>query len=400
MDRGVISLSESGAEKLTTILQQCDVPGVVAAVTNSRGNIFVGAEGKRDLKDGGEMTSDTIFRIFSCTKAIAGAGVMKLVETGRLDLDLPAKIYVPELANVKVITGFDDDGEPQLRAPKQDITTRMLMLHTAGFGYAFFNDEYRRLSETGRLANIINCTYESIKAPLLFDPGENWNYGLNLDWAGKVVEAVTGKSLGLALNELILEPLEMTETTFTLPSSKRSRLATMHQRMTNGKLVPTPEVEFPADPESHMAGHGLYATVGDYMKFIRMLLNNGLSDNGTRVLSADTVAKMAENGLSPEMKVGAFTGTIPELSNDVEFFPTVSKSWALTFMTNEELAPTGRSAGSLGWTGLANLFYWIDRKSGIGGFWATQIFPFGDKVSLNGWMDFESTVYQNLTQSI
>lgn len=142
-----------------------------------------------------------------------------------------------------------------------------------------------------------------------------------------------------------------------------------------------------------MGGHGLYSTVGDYMRFIRMILNDGAGEHG-RVLKPETVAQMAKNGLG-KLKIKLLPGVIPELSNDAEFFPGMPKSWSYTFMVNDETAPTGRPAGALGWAGLTNLFYWIDRQNGIGGFWATQILPFADPTSFTGYMDFETAVYRH-----
>jgi methyl acetate hydrolase len=147
-------------------------------------------------------------------------------------------------------------------------------------------------------------------------------------------------------------------------------------------------------PEVHMGGHGLYSTVGDYMKFIRMWLNDGDGPGG-RVLKPETVAMAAQNQLG-DKKIRMLPGVIPSLSNDAEFFPGLSKSWSYTFMVNDEQAPTGRPAGAIGWAGLANLFYWIDRENGYGGFWATQVLPFGDPVSFGGYIDFETAFYRSL----
>ena len=170
----------------------------------------------------------------------------------------------------------------------------------------------------------------------------------------------------------------------------------MHTRNADGSLTPT-DFELPDKPEIHMGGHGLYGTVGDYIRFIRMWLNDGRGENG-QVLRPETVA-MAEQNQLGDLKVTALPGVIPSLSNDAEFFPGLSKSWSLPFMVNDEAAPTGRPAGALGWAGLANLFYWIDRRNGVGGFWATQILPFGDATSFTGYIDFETAWYRSQRQS-
>lgn len=368
------------------------VPGVVAMATDREDNIYEGAAGKRELGKDQEMTTDTVFAIFSCTKAITGVAVMQLVEEGVLGLDDPAKEFVPEISDIQVLEGFEADGEPRVRPPKSDITVGQLMLHTAGFGYDFFNHDLVKYGEARDVPSVVTASMASLRSALLFDPGERWEYGSNIDWVGKVVEGARGKRLGEVMSERIFEPLGMNDTAFVLSPEMRERRATMHQRGDDGSLTPLSDFELPGEPEQHMGGHGLYGTVGDYMKFIRMVLNDGAGARG-RVLEAETVERMAQNGLG-DKKIKLLPGVLANLTNDAEFFPGMPKSWAYTFMINDEDAPTGRPAGELGWAGLANLFYWIDRKNGLGGFWATQIFPFADPASFTGYMDFETQVYQ------
>ncbi|WP_027184204.1 serine hydrolase domain-containing protein [Desulfovibrio inopinatus] len=369
------------------------VPGVVAMATNRSETVYEGAYGKRMLGGKEAMSVDTVFGIFSCTKALTGTVIMQLVEQGMLDLDVPAKEYCPELGDVMVLDGFDDLGEPRLRPPKQPVTTRNLLLHTAGFGYDFFSESYHRLYQKDDIPGIILCRKVSIQMPLLFDPGERWEYGVNMDWAGQVAECITGKRLGELMQLGIFDPLGMQDTGFTMSDSMRERRAVLHQRDAEGILTPLPDLTLPDDPEVHMGGHGLYSTVGDYMRFIRMLLNDGKGEHG-RVLAAETVQKMSLNGLGT-LKVRPFISADPLLTNSCEVFPGMPKSWGYTFMINDEPAPTGRPAGSLAWAGLANLYYWIDRLNGLGGFWATQILPFADPPSYEGYLGFETAVYDN-----
>jgi methyl acetate hydrolase len=368
------------------------VPGVVAMVTDRDANVYEGVRGVRNLGTGDPMTADTVFAIFSTTKAIGGTAVMQCVEEGLLDLDAPAKVYAPAIGDLKVLEGFDAAGEPKLRAPKTDITTRMLMLHTAGFGYDFFNENYNRLAEEHGQPSVVTGTRASLETPLLFDPGERWEYGTNLDWAGQVVEGIRGKRLGEVLRERVFEPLGMTDIGFTRSPDMKARTATIHARGEDGSLTAMDDFALPDDPEVDMAGHGIYATLPEYMKFIRMWLNDGDGPHG-RVLKPETVAAAVQSGLQPHQKVVMLPGVIPSLSNDAEFFPGLKKSWSYTFMVNDEEAPTGRPAGAIGWAGLANLFFWIDRRNGFGGFWATQILPFADEVSFTAYLDFETAVY-------
>jgi len=369
------------------------VPGVVAMVTDRERNIYEGAAGLRRIDRDAAMTTDSVFAIFSTTKAITATAALQLVEAGQLDLDAPASRYAPAIGELKVIDGFDAGGNPVLRAPKREITTRMLMLHTAGFGYDFFNETYNRLATDHGQPSVVSASRASITTPLLFDPGDRWEYGTNIDWVGQVVEGITGKRLGEVFAERIFAPLGITDMTFELNDRLRARLAGMHARGADGSLTAM-DFELPSQPEVHMGGHGLYGTVGDYMRFIRMWLNDGMGEHG-RVLKPETVA-MAEKNHLGEKKITMLPGVIPTLSNDAEFFPGLSKSWSFSFMVNDDEAPTGRPAGALGWAGLANLFYWIDRKNGFGGFWATQILPFGDPVSFGGYVDFEAAFYAAL----
>lgn len=365
------------------------VPGVSAVVTDRDGNLYEGAAGRRSLAADDPMTTDTVCAIFSTTKALTGTACLQLVEDGTLDLDAPAKQYAPALGDVQVLDGFAEDGSPILRAPKRDITTRMLLVHTAGFGYDFFNERYNRLAEEHGQPSVITSSHAAINTPLLFDPGERWEYGSNIDWAGQVVEGITGRRLGEVFKDRILDPLGMSDTAFTMTDDMRARRATMHQRGDDGVLTPLSDFELPQDPEVQMGGHALYSTALDYAKFIRMWLNDGAG-----VLQPETVAMAAQNHLG-DMKIKALPGVIPSLSNEAEFFPGMPKSWALTFMINDEPAPTGRPAGALARAGLANLYYWIDRENGIGGFWATQILPFADPPSVVGYLDLETAAYEH-----
>ena len=190
---------------------EAPVPGVVAIATDRNDNVYEGAAGKRMQGAGADMTPDTVFAIFSTTKAITGTACLQLVEDGKLDLDAPAKNYAPEIGKLQVLEGFDAQGNPQLRPPKRDVTTRMLLLHTAGFGYDFFNEKYNRLAQEHGQPSVITSSKASINTPLLFDPGDDWEYGCNIDWAGQVVEGISGKRLGAFMQERIFAPLGMTQ---------------------------------------------------------------------------------------------------------------------------------------------------------------------------------------------
>jgi methyl acetate hydrolase len=209
-----------------------------------------------------------------------------------------------------------------------------------------------------------------------------------LDWAGKAVEAVTGQRLGRYMKDNLLDPLGMNDTAFKIGEAQRKRLAKIHARTPEG-LVST-DTEIPQEPEFEMGGGGLYSTVGDYLKFAQALLNGGAL-NGARALKPETVELMSKNAMG-DIRCRPLKTAQPPLSHDVDFLDGMS--WGLSFLINPEGLPTGRSAGSLAWAGLANSYYWIDPAKGVAGVFATQILPFFDPKAVETLQAFESEVYR------
>ena len=367
-----------------------DVPGVVATAATADGVIFEAAFGTRDTATGAPMTTDTVVWIASMTKAVTGACAMQWVERGKLSLDADIAGVLPELGRVQVLEGFDPDGKPRLRAPRRAITLRHLLTHTAGYAYDMWNADIGRYMEATGTPGIISCKNAALQLPLVADPGEKWEYGISIDWVGKAVEAVAGQTLDRVMQDDIFAPLGMTETGFRISPAQRQRLARIHGRTQDG-LVST-DTEIPQDPEFHMGGGGLYATVGDYLKFAQMILHRG-TFNGAQVLRPETVALMSQNAMG-DLACNPMKTAVPPLTNDVDFI--AGMKWGLSFLINPEPMPTGRSAGSLAWAGLANSYYWIDPKRQVAGVYATQVLPFYDKKAVQTFEAFETAVYAAL----
>jgi CubicO group peptidase (beta-lactamase class C family) len=279
------------------------------------------------------MTPDTVVWIASMTKAITGAAAMQQVERGKLGLDSPAKAVVPYLGEVQVLEGWDAAGKPKTRKPKRDITLRHLLTHTAGFSYEIWNPDIVKYQTTMGVPGITGCENKALTTPLLFDPGERWDYGINIDWAGKMVEAASGQKLGQYLKDNVLGPLGMDSTAFFITPSMRERWPRSIIAGPDGALAPDMALEIPQQPEFEMGGGGLYGTAGDYAKFVRMMLNRGRSDRGDPVLKPETVAQMSKNAMG-DCRVGLLKTEMPPLSNDAEFFPGLDKQWGLSFMIN------------------------------------------------------------------
>lgn len=370
-----------------------DVPGVVALAATDRSVIYEGAFGKRELGKEAGMTLDTVVWIASMTKAMTAAGAMQLVEHGRLKLDSAAAEVVPDLAKATVLEGFDAAGKPKLRAPRRPITLRQLLTHTAGFSYEIWSADIAKYQAATGTPGITTCENAALTTPLLFDPGTRWDYGINMDWVGKMVEAASGQKLGDYLQQNLFAPLGMTSTSFKLTPSQRSRLASVHARGPDGALAVFP-FELPQEPQFQMGGGGLYGTAQDYIRFTQMILNRGKS-NGNQVLMPETVQMMSQNQMG-DIDVGVLKTAAPPLSNDVALFPGMKLKWGLSFLINTAQTPQGRSAGSLAWAGLANTFFWIDPVKRVTGVFLTQVLPFFDQKTIGLLGDFETAVYQSL----
>lgn len=377
---------------LSQSIEAGEVPGIAALVVDRHGIVYENAFGLRTLGEPTPMSTDTVGWIASMTKAITGAAVMQAVERGLLDLDAPAGRVAPEIDTIGVLEGFEANGTPRFRPPKRPVTLRDLMTHTAGFSYERWSDEVWRCHQALGIPANSTCKLAMLRSPLMFDPGSRWEYGIGIDWAGRMLEIASGRKLGDWMRDEIFAPLDMRDSAFRITPGMRARLAKMHQRDAAGAIAPLPDFEIPQEPEFEMGGGGLYSTAADYALFLRMILNRGELD-GARVLRAETVAQMAADQI-PGLEVQPLRTQVPALSEDAEFFPGLSKGWGLSFMINRADAPTGRPAGSLAWAGLSNCYYWIDPLNGIAGVFVSQLLPFADRLVLPRFLAFESAVYR------
>ena len=364
------------------------VHGVVAMVVDRDGVLYEGVAG--------DANPDTLFRNASMTKAVATTGALQLIEQDRLGLDQTVESVLPEFAELKVIEGFDGD-EPILREPAAKATIRQLMTHTAGLGYFFLNERLFRYGPATGMPNPLEGRKISLSAPLINDPATDWEYGVNVDWLGLVVERITGQTLGAYLTEHVYGPLGMTDSTFRPTDEQRGRLLPVRMRAADGSLQPT-ELDLPADPEWDAGGHGSYGTARDYARFIRAWLNDGELD-GRRVLRADTVTTAFEDHIEGIPQPEIMHSCVPELSNDVPALP-VPQGWGLGFHLVKVDLPGMRSAGTGDWAGIFNTYYWIDRAAGIGGLFMTQVLPFYDARIIDTLLALEVAVYAQVGAAV
>ncbi|RJF75878.1 serine hydrolase domain-containing protein [Rhodopseudomonas palustris] len=381
-------------QSLQRFCESGDIPGVVAMAGSAGETLYQAAFGRRDLSKPQPMTPDSVFWIASMTKAITAAAAMQLVEQGRLSLDEPIGKLLPDLAAPLVLDGFADDGTPRTRPARTAITLRQLLTHTAGFCYDMWNADMVKYMAYHGVPGIIGCQEAALKTPLASDPGTRWEYGINIDFAGKAVEAASGMKLDAYLRENLFAPLGMTDTGFKITDEQRSRLVAVHTRGEDGALTPI-EFEVAQEPEFHMGGGGLYGTAADYLKFAQMILNKGRG-NGNQVLKPETVALMSQNRIG-DLNVTKLNSAIAFATNDVDLYPGMDKKWGLSFLINTEATPEGRSPGSLAWAGLANTYYWIDPTRDVCGVILMQVLPFGDTKCLDAFAAFERGIYAGLS---
>jgi CubicO group peptidase (beta-lactamase class C family) len=370
-----------------------EVPGVVAMAATEKGLLYEGAFGTRDLGKGPAMTRDTMFRIASMTKAVTCVAAMQLVEQGKLALEEPVPAIDAALSAPQVLDGFDAAGTPQLRPAKRPITLRHLLTHTAGFSYETWDANTVRYVKASGMPSTATGKVAALRLPLVFDPGDRWEYGINIDWVGRIVEAVGGKPIDAYFREHIFAPLGMQDSGFVTTPEQRARQASVHQRKPDGSLEPQP-LETPFVPEFYAGGGGLYSTAPDYLTFLQMLLHEGAL-NGTRILKPETVALMGKNHIG-DIEAGILKTTMPMRSADVDFFPGISLKWGLGYMINMAPGPNGRSAGSLTWAGLFNTYFWIDPARRVTGLIMTQVLPFADRNAVKLYGRFERAVYDTL----
>jgi CubicO group peptidase (beta-lactamase class C family) len=365
-----------------------NLPSAVAGVANASGTLYMGAAGLRSLDHSEPMSTDTIFAIASMTKAITTVATLQLVEQGIIDLDTPITAYAPDLEHLKVLNGFDAQDKPKLSSPKSIPTTRQLLTHTSGYVYEIWNADAFKHVTSKQIDSLFAPSGNGMMAPLGFSPGERWEYGIGIDWAGVIVETLSGKSLDVYFHDHIFTPLAMSDTFYAVPDEKAPRRAAIHSRGDNGLEV------VPNLGEPISGGGGLSSTISDYLRFMRAILNQGELE-GERILQPHTVDMMFENHIG-HLDVTDGPSQMPAFSNDFDMgFGTPAK-WGLGFLIHQKQTESGRPQGSASWAGLFNSYFWIDRENDVCAVIGTQVLPFYDQHAIAMLKEFESTVYNNL----
>jgi CubicO group peptidase (beta-lactamase class C family) len=329
------------------------IPGVTVMVAR-RGQIgWFEALGRQSPAGSAPMAQNSIFRIFSMTKPIASVGIMMLVEDGYLLLSDPVAKFIPEFADQKV--GVENNGKLELVPPQRPMTVQDLLRHTSGITYDHTGDSLvQQMYQQSRLRSrkITNAEHAALVAslPLQCQPGAEWNYSRSTDIVGRIIEVVSGKSLGAFLTERILVPLQMAETAFHTGSENAARLAEPFPTdpWSGAKVQLFDMLEKPA---MESGGGGLVSTTMDYARFCQMLLNGGMLD-GNRIIGRKTLELMTSDHLGPGVKLVGST-LVP-----------AGHSFGLGFAvrTVQGMAPFAGSVGQFYWSGMGGTFFWIDPR--------------------------------------
>lgn len=380
---------------LRASVEKREVPLAVAAIAGPHETLYCGACDGTEPAERRALGAESVFYVASMAKPLTTAAVLKLAEEGRLSLDDPLSNWLPGASGLKVLEGYDGQRRPVLRPPARAVTLRDLITHSAGFAHRVWSRELLRYETQAGLPPASPGGRPAVDAaPLLFDPGARWEYsGTAVDLLGQVVEEITATSIGVHLRSAIFEPLGMCSTGWDLTPAMTGRRVGARRRRLDGGFDPM-DGPTPAAPARQYGAGGLYSTAGDYLAFLRMLLADGTLD-GRRVLASATVEAMAASRYHGPT-VGCLRSTDAKNACDVEFFPGQRKSWGLGFLINEDAAPSGRQAGSFGWFGALNTFFWADRSSGLAGVFLSQFRPCADEGAMSAFSSFEAAAYSCL----
>ena len=389
----MVARPDSGGidEVLRRAVDSGAVPHVVATAADTEGPLYEGAAGNRTAGTDEPLDGGTLFRIASMTKMVATVAALQLVERGELDLQAPVDTLVPAWADLEVLEGWDGD-TTRTRPPATRATVHHLITHTSGLTYWFWNSEMVRWETATGAPNVLSGSRTCLRAPLVADPGTRFEYGINTDWLGLVVEAVSGRTLDKYVEENVLVPLGMDRTTFSPTAEQRADLVPVHVRDEEGRWVPT-DLDWAAEPEWWAGGHGLYSTPRDYLRFQRMLLGDGELD-GVRILRPETVEAAFTNQIGDLDFPSTIASADPSVSHP--WNGPAGQKWGHGLLLTTEQEPGMRAVGSGAWAGVFNTHFWIDRASGVTGALYSQFLPFIPEEALAVYADFERALYAGL----
>jgi methyl acetate hydrolase len=388
-----MSIDSSAIDKvLQTAVDDGAVPHVAAIAADRDGIVYEGGAGAPTVGQGGTVTTATQFRIMSMTKMVATVAALQLRESGRLDFDAPVAEFRPEFADLQVLDGFDGD-TPRLRAPRSRATVRHLLTHTSGLSYWFWNADIVKYEQVTGLPNVVPGDMAAFRAPLVADPGTRFEYGINTDWLGRVVEAVAGTTLDVVIKEGVTGPLGMDDTMFALDDARQANKTPVHVKGEDGTWGSAGNL-LPDDPQWWAGGHGMHSTPRDYIRFERALLRGGELD-GVRILRPETVDAAFSDQLDGVPMPTEIATADPAITDTLKLGE--GWTWGYGLLLNTRDIPGARRAWTGAWAGLLNTHFFIDRTSGVCASIYTNSLPFiTEHEAWKLYQDFEGALYAAL----
>ncbi|KAF2128336.1 beta-lactamase/transpeptidase-like protein [Dothidotthia symphoricarpi CBS 119687] len=385
-----------------------EIPGCALVATNRDGTFeYAKTFGKTSMKDESAKAfqQDTVMWVASCTKLMTSICCMQLVERGQVGLDDPVYTHIPELKDFPILTGFREDGSPIEEKHTKPITLRLLLTHASGLGYDALHPLLMAwLKHHNRVTGTSGKLLSRFDAPLVFQPGESWMYGSSLDYAGLLVERVTGQTLEEYMKTNLWEPLGIKDMTFRLSSrpDMKERMADMSLRDETGRLRWTGS-KMPYHDEAHeevvecMGGQGIFTTAEEYVKILKAVLT---TDQNEKILKQDTVKELFKPQLGKGSQ-GMLNGMLKDetMNNAMGGTPqSIVKDWGLGGILLTSDSEEGMAAGSMIWGGLPNLVWWVDLKTGLCGLYAGQVLPPGDAKCAALTRKFQEGIYEMYKQ--
>jgi CubicO group peptidase (beta-lactamase class C family) len=401
---------------LQPFLDSGRLPGFALLVARDGAIVAYDAFGHRDVEAGLPMEIDTIFRMYSMTKPVTAVAVMQLVDEGAVSLDDPVSKFIPEFADMRVISKRDD-GSTDLVPASVTMTVRHLMTHTSGLSYGFLNPSIYPYYEEAGINDFTKLTLEEFaraaaSAPLLHEPGAGWNYSIGMDILGRIVEVVSGMRYEDYLEANLFRPLGMDDSGFYVPADKLHRFAAVYApNEEKTAMLPMEDVrlsDFLTPPSMASGGGGMVGTIGDYYRFAQMLLGGGELD-GVRVLSEASAREILSDQLGPDLgpaPLATLTSLALRAADDAATGQAPAERGGLAAMAFNNLGfglcgsvvrpgamPIFGSAGSYWWGGLASTEFWIDPAENLVAILCTQLIPSGTYPTR---MIFSNAVYKSI----
>jgi len=379
------------SKNIKNIFDKYNIPSLSVIITNKNKNILEQYHGYNHLEKKIPFNENSILRIASMTKPITSLCIFQLIEKNLISLETNIEDIDIRFSDIKIVQLIGD--KLQYSKANTKIKIKHLLNHTSGYGYQFINPEIKFLVDQKILQDIQADGENFLDAPILFEPGTRWNYGISTDLLGYIIEKLTNKKLDQYMKENLFEQLDMSHTSFSLDENRFNNLAYIYDYVDNNIIINKHIAKYQDDRVGrsfNSGGGGLTSTTQDYAKFMRLFLNN---DNS--VVSENSINLMKSNQIG-KLKVETIPSVNQELLVSLYNDDSIENKFGYGFMINNDTTLQGRPKGSISWSGIFNSFFWIDFENKIGCAIFMQMLPYMNAASLKTFSEIETSIYKNI----